>query len=455
MAPSGHHHLHFGKKEEPVVRAAIPAHANAPLQGLSKVKCIRNPKYAPTPVGALMHLCRKFEFTPTLPCPFTLVQTLVDDATKLNQTFLANAKSQIVKTDGADSSDDAQTQTQSTGGPRAVSRVVQKDSSGRVGQVDAQDIQNDSEYLAQVSIGTAPQTMSLCFDTGKNNGHTIFDPAMSSSFKKMDGAKWQIQYGDGSTASGIVGTDTVNIGGLNVQNQAVELASTLARSFEETAGDGLLGLAFGSINTVKPNPVHTPVENMITQSNIPSDSELFTAYLTNYQDNDPPSYTFGYIDQDLCKGKPITYTQIDNSLGFWQVKSAMTTVNGNKFPNAGNTAIMDTGTTLSLIDDTTCKNIYAAIPGSKYDDSQGGFIFPSNLGKAKLPTIQFAIGDGLCTIDKDDLSFADVGNGMTYGGIQSRGTMKFSIYGGTVLKSMYAIFDQGRKRFGFVQKDVN
>lgn len=99
----------------------------------------------------------------------------------------------------------------------------------------------------------------------------------------MDGAKWQIQYGDGSTASGTVGTDTVIIGGLSVENQAVELASTLAPSFEETAGDGLLGLAFGSINTVKPNPVHTPVENMITQSDIPPESQLFTAYLTNYQ----------------------------------------------------------------------------------------------------------------------------------------------------------------------------
>ena len=73
----------------------------------------------------------------------------------------------VGKTDGADSSDD--TQTQNTGGPRAVSRVVQKDSSRRVGEVDAENIQNDSEYLAQVSVGTAPQTMSLCFDTGSSD----------------------------------------------------------------------------------------------------------------------------------------------------------------------------------------------------------------------------------------------------------------------------------------------
>lgn len=41
---------------------------------------------------------------------------------------------------------------------------------------------------------------------------------------------------------------------------------------------------------------------------------------------------------------------------------------------------------------------------------------------------------------------------MVYGGIQSRGTMTFDIYGDVVLKSIYAIFDQGNQRFGAVQR---
>lgn len=63
-----------------------------------------------------------------------------------------------------------------------------------------------------------------------------------------------------------------------------------------------------------------------------------------------------------------------------------------------------------------------------------------------------AIGDTQFTINKEDLGFADAGNGMTYGGIQSRGSMTFDIYGDTVLKSIYAIFDQGNTRFGAVQR---
>ena len=74
----------------------------------------------------------------------------------------------------------------------------------------------------------------------------------------------------------------------------------LSQSFTESQGDGLLGLGFGNINTVRPTQVKTLVENMISQGDIPSGSQLFSAYLTNFAhaDEDPAFYTFGYIDQD-------------------------------------------------------------------------------------------------------------------------------------------------------------
>lgn len=70
----------------------------------------------------------------------------------------------------------------------------------------------------------------------------------------MSGASWKIRYGDGSNASGIVGTNNVTLGGLTVENQAIELASKLSPQFTKGAGDGLLGLAFGKINTVSDVP---------------------------------------------------------------------------------------------------------------------------------------------------------------------------------------------------------
>lgn len=237
-----------------------------------------------------------------------------------------------------------------------------------------------------------------------------------------------------------------------MSGQSVELAQTISASFTDTAGDGLLGLAFGCINTVKPHPVHTPVENMISQTDIPADSALFTAYLTNHNDHDPCNYTFGYIDADLVQGRPIHYTPIDTSRGFWQIPSTSAVINGQKCPLANNTAIMDTGTTLSLIDDSTCKNVYAAIPGATYDANEGGYVFPKSTPMEKLPVVQFAIGEELHTVHKRDLAYAEVGAEMVYGGIQSRGNLGWSIFGGTHLKGMYAVFDQVCFQFSSVSQ---
>jgi hypothetical protein len=72
----------------------------------------------------------------------------------------------------------------------------------------------------------------------------------------------------------------------------------------------------------------------------------------------------------------------------------------------------------------------------------------------KLPEVTLAIGDKQVIFQKEDLGFADAGNGMVYGSIQSRGNMDMDIYGDAVLKAMYAIFDMnnGKPRFGWVQR---
>ena len=72
--------------------------------------------------------------------------------------------------------------------------------------------------------------------------HTVFDRKHSSTYRPMHGYRWQIAYGDSSTAEGIVGLDSVTLGGINIQNQAIELAEELSSSFAQGVSDGLLGL---------------------------------------------------------------------------------------------------------------------------------------------------------------------------------------------------------------------
>lgn len=78
----------------------------------------------------------------------------------------------------------------------------------------------------------------------------------------------------------------------------------LSTEFQQGAGDGLLGLAWPSINTVSPTPVATPTENMISQQDIPAGMELFTAYLGSWRDTADTDkgesfYTFGYVIRAL------------------------------------------------------------------------------------------------------------------------------------------------------------
>lgn len=236
-----------------------------------------------------------------------------------------------------------------------------------------------------------------------------------------------------------------------IKNQAVELADTMSTQFLQGSGDGLLGLAWGSINTVQPTPVATPVANMISQADIPQSAELFTAKLGSWRDaNDPDKgasfYTFGFIDQPTVQasGQQIHWTPVDNSRGFWMFNSTSATVNGQSIDRSGNTAIADTGTTLALVDDNTCQAIYNAIPGAKYDSTSQGYIYPASTTVDQLPTVTFDVGGQQFAVQKEDLGFADAGNGFIYGGIQSRGSLTFDILGDTFLKSIYAVSSLSR-----------
>lgn len=424
---------------------------------LQRIVRVPNAKYQRNGTKSYVYLLNKYKFNPTQEGVYFFANKAHHQG-KFGISKLSGGKTHMART--------------------LLKKETPTASDAQAGEVTADDQQNDSEYLCPVTIGTPGQTFNLDFDTGSSdlwlfstelpkstisqagNDHTIYDPKKSSTYKATKGSSWKISYGDGSSASGTVGTDNVTIGGLTIKNQSIELAKTLSAQFASGVGDGLLGLAWPSINTVTPNPVPTPVANMITQDDIPQDQELFTAHLGSWRDANAPDkgisfYTFGYIDQDVLNDANVTepyYTPVDNSQGFWQFASASATVNGTNIDRSGNTAIADTGTTLALVDDNTCKQIYAAIPGSTYDSQQQGYTFPSSVTPDQLPVVTFAVGDQQFAVPKEALAFADAGNGNVYGGIQSRGDMSFDILGDSFLKGIYAIFDQGNTRFGAVQR---
>lgn len=246
-------------------------------------------------------------------------------------------------------------------------------------------------------------------------------------------------------ASGTCGSDVLNVGGLSVKGQTVELATKLSTMFAQGTGDGLLGLAFSSINTVtkrgQPDPAPTPVENLISQGLIPADMSLFTSAFYGERDGQDSFYTFGYVDQDLvdASGADIAYTDIDNSQGFWMFDSESYVVNGMTSQQSGNKAIADTGTTLALVSDEVCEVLYNQIPGATYDMTQQGYVFPTSVTADDLPDFSVAVGDTQFTIQKEALAFALADDSHWYGGVQSRGTNPFDILGDVFLRNIYAV----------------
>lgn len=182
---------------------------------------------------------------------------------------------------------------------------------------------------------------------------------------------------------------------------------------------------------------------MMTQGDIPKESQLFTSAFYSERDSNGPEsfYTFGYVDNDLVKasGKDIAWTKIDSSQGFWMFPSASASIAGKAMTLSGNMAIADTGTTLALVSDEVCDALYKAIPGAKYDSQQQGYVFPLTTKPEDLPEFKVAVGDNLFVIQPEDLAFAPADDKNWYGGVQSRGNNPFDILGDAFLKSVYAV----------------
>lgn len=198
------------------------------FSSLTRIPVVRNPAYLPHGQKSYVYALNKYGITPTQPSLFSR----------------NNAQSKLMK----------------------------QGNDGTYGTVTADDQQNDSFYTCPVQIGTPAQTVNLDLDSGsadlwvwstklskkiqtagKEQGIKIFDYHNSTTFKNAQGYSWRITYGDGSGASGTVGTDTVTIGDITIENQAVELADKVSSSFQNESSSGLLGLAFGNINTVEPS----------------------------------------------------------------------------------------------------------------------------------------------------------------------------------------------------------
>lgn len=115
-------------------------------RGLTKVRAKPNQNYKRHGTKSYVYLLNRFGFEPTKPGPYQRVNTLQQRGLAQSHVAVggrAHMTSRLAKTVG--------------------------DNGKQTGEVTAQDQQNDSEYLCEVSIGTPPQKVLLDFDTGSSD----------------------------------------------------------------------------------------------------------------------------------------------------------------------------------------------------------------------------------------------------------------------------------------------
>ncbi|CAO3696601.1 unnamed protein product [Rhizopus stolonifer] len=310
------------------------------------------------------------------------------------------------------------------------------------GSVPVTDYSYDVEYYGEVTVGTPGVKLKLDFDTGSSDlwfastlctscssSQTKYNPNKSSTYA-ADGRTWRISYGDGSTAGGILAKDNVNLGGLLIKQQTVELAKTESRSFASGPNDGLLGLGFNTITTVR--GVKTPVDNLISQGLI--SKPIFGVYLGKHSTGGGGEYIFGGYDSSKFKGQ-LTTVPVDSSNGWYSIDVKGATVGGSKVAGSFN-GILDTGTTLLILPTSIASSVARAY-GAR-DNGDGTYLISCDT--SKLKPLVFSIGSSTFEVPVDSLIFEQQGS-TCFAGF-GYGDYDFAIIGDVFLKNNYVVFNQ-------------
>ncbi|EOD43227.1 putative aspartic endopeptidase pep1 protein [Neofusicoccum parvum UCRNP2] len=344
--------------------------------------------------------------------------------------------------------------TSSTIKSSSVASSSSKASSTQSGSAVATPVnQFDTAYMIPITLGGT--TVMVDLDTGSSDlwafsnlqpssqtaGHNVYSPNPANI---MPGYNWNVTYLDGSAASGLVYKDTVGLGGMTFPNIPVEAAQSASSSFVTAAYDGMLGLAFDVLNTVRPVQQKTLFSNIMNQ--LPA--KLFTSLLKHAA---PGSYDFGYIDSSKYTGA-ITYATVDPSNGWWQFTSQGYSIGSGAAVQQSVPSVVDTGTTLMVMPSGIVSAYYAKVTNATYSTAYAAWIYPCT---AALPNFNLLVNGAVTTVPGSLMTYGPIDYvGNCYGGLQQNDNIGIAILGDIFIKSQFIVYDQSTTppRVGFAKQ---
>ncbi|KAJ3019257.1 UNVERIFIED_CONTAM: hypothetical protein HDU68_010745 [Siphonaria sp. JEL0065] len=350
-------------------------------------------------------------------------------------------------------------------------------------------VNGGGSLFTQIRLGTPPKPFNLIIDTGSDvlwvpstkcascgTLNPPFNSAQSSSFALTDGdALVELKYGVGQV-SGVAATDVVSWGGLVNRNQPFLLVSQEDSGTSQGMkgnGDGILGLAYQ--DGFDSSKRHNTITYYLMQQGLVSNS-YFSIWLnqSSSPNNDPnggrlilggtdPSLyngAFTFLSLNLFAIRYLDSTLISNGYHWSVTGNSILVSGGNTIEAPPKTlVIIDSGTTLLVLDTTTLQQIVSSLNGNKslliYNTQRRLYQVSSCSSAAKLPDLVFYLGNNIPFTLVAQEYVLQLDSRTCVLGIQAiqnptqDGTPNQWIFGEVFISKYYSLFDLQNKQVGF------
>ncbi|KAI0650082.1 acid protease [Trametes meyenii] len=314
-------------------------------------------------------------------------------------------------------------------------------------------LESDSEWAGLVAIGTPPTTFLIDFDTGSSDlwvpssackdcqSKNRYNSASSSTSREVPG-KFNIEYGDGSSSSGPIYTDTVTVGGIKATGQYLAAVTTESSEFEEDPINGLMGMAFPALSNLGQDPFFVTASK---QKHVPQNVFGFKLAVATAASE----LYLGGTNTALYKGA-LEYHKVTSQEGFWQIGEARALVNG-KTTVSGFQTVIDSGTTIMYGPPSAVEKVYAAIKGAKlFDATNGYYSYPC----ASPPKLAFSWGGKSWAVSADNFSLGETeeNSGQCIGALAGQDVGlgdNVWLLGDSFMKNVYTAFSFDKNSVGF------
>ncbi|KAJ1980688.1 hypothetical protein H4R34_002366 [Dimargaris verticillata] len=320
------------------------------------------------------------------------------------------------------------------------------------------DYQSDTEYYGLISLGTPPQSFRVNFDTGSTDlwipssscevascmNHRAFFSDSSSTYKQHDHG-FEILYGDGANATGILGSDTLTMGPIKVANQMFGQATFESEHLGLNEYDGMFGLAFPALSAVE--GYIPPMHNVMAQQLLAQNVVTFCLPQRRYNDGTGGFIEFGRIDPTAYQGE-LVYVPVTRPV-FWEVDVEDVYVSGHSLGIAG-AAMIDTGTTLLVVPPSVADAIHARFPMAWKDEEQANWIVKCQLADMD-DSLELQLAGHRFTVPFQDMIYVPLEDDpeYCYSAITEGDADSLWILGDTFIKNYYTVFDYDRSAVGF------